>query len=314
MKKWLIGSSCILIIGFVLVFLKPVVSTMQRSDASSRYDTPKSRELNQAENQELTDIISKRFRISITKETKFRGAGSFRFVGSPEFFCIDRTDVHSIAFERPDYGDPYKTANSQLLDKETLLKRIETVLRENDLDVPGRRFAEFQDEFAGAVQPAKISKDFDPRKGSRLVARTVNFDRVEGGIPYFGSELLIGLNSDGNIGRFRRHWPTVDPAIIQKARELQRAVRAGQWKTPSEFRGEGIEILDVTPGVGHSSFADLGFRADAVVRVTVHKTAKGTQYPLSSTSYKYFDAAGREVRFSSFPQGPATSRDQKKDK
>lgn len=284
---------------------KPAVSAQQKEPSDS-YDMPKPRELRSAEDQELAQLIQRRFGAKVTAAMKARAAGAFRFAGTKDYLYIDRTDVGSVAFERAEYGDPYKArpAATQAL----LTRRVTAALRGTDLDVPGRRFAQFQDEFAGAAQPAKLRRNFDPRKASKLVARTMNFERVEGGLPFFGSEFLIGLNSDGTIGRFRKHWPKVNADILARGTELQKAVRASRWQVPSELRGDEYKILDVTAGVGHSGFADPGFRADAVVRVLFRKTAKGTQYPITSTGYRYFNRDGKEVRFTRFPELPGSTR------
>jgi hypothetical protein len=42
------------------------------------------------------------------------------------------------------------------------------------------------------------------------------------------------------------------------------------------------------------------------VRVLYRRVAKGVEPPLVTTAYKYFNAAGREVRFSTFPAIPGT--------
>jgi hypothetical protein len=123
-----------------------------------------------------------------------------------------------------------------------------------------------------------------------------------------GQDLKMILNPDGSIGRYRRHWPKVNADIVARGIELQKAVRAGHWQVPSELRADEYRIIEVTAGVGHSGFADPGFRADAVVRVLFRKTAKGTQYPISSTGYRYFNKDGKEVRFSRFPELPASTR------
>lgn len=284
---------------------KPAVHA-QRNEPSDSYDMPKPREVGSAEDQELAQLIQRRFGAKVNGEIKAYAAGAFRFAGSKEYLYIDRTDVGSVAFERADYGDPYKAR--PVATQAVLTRRVTAALRGTDLDVPDRRFAQFQDEFAGAAQPAKLRRNFDPRKASKLVARTMNFDRVEQGVPFFGSEFLIGLNPDGSIGRYRKHWPKVNADIVAKGVELQKAVRAGRWQVPSELRGDEYRIIDVTAGVGHSGFADPGFRADAVVRVLFRKTAKGTQYPISSTGYRYFNKDGKEVRFTRFPELPGSTQ------
>jgi hypothetical protein len=309
--KLLFGTSATLVLSFVVFAFKPLPPTAQRPEVSSSFEMPKPREIMAKENEELRDLLARRFGAKITEKTGYRAAGPFRFVGDEGFLYIDRTDVGSVAFERPSYGDPANALDRNQLTQDILLRRVQSALDGKDLDVPNRRFSEFQDEFVGAAQPAKLSKSFDPRKESKLVARTLNFSRVEKEVPFFGSEFLIGLNPDGTIGRLRKHWPQVEGSVIEKAADLQRAVRSGQWKVPEELRSDDYKIIEVTAGVGHSTFADPGFRADAVVRVIFRRTAKGTEYPISSTGYKYFDSAGKEVVFSKFPQVRETPRERK---
>ena len=310
--KLLFLTATALALGFVVFAFKPLPAAMQRTEVSTGYEMPKPRDVSRQENNELRDLLGRRFGAKITGKTGYRAAGPFRFVGDEDFLYIDRTDVGSVAFERPSYGNPANVQARVQLTRDVLLRRVQMALRGTDLDVPNRRFSEFQDEFVGAAQPARLSKSFDPRKASKLVARTLNFQRVENGLPVFGSEFLIGLGPDGRIGRLRKHWPQIDASLIAKAAELQKAFRSGRWKVPEEFRGDDFKIIEVTPGIGHSSFADPGFRADAVVRIIFRRTARGTQYPISSTGYKYFDSSGREVVFSKFPEGRETPRDQKR--
>jgi hypothetical protein len=309
--KWLLGLTVMTVISVLAFSLKPAVSTTKTQDVQGVYQMPKPSDVARREKQEIQDMISRLFAVKVPDDARFQAAGAYRFVGAHDFLYIDRTDVGSVAFARSDYGDPYSASGPKTFAKELLLKRVQSTLQKTDLDVANRKLAEFQDEFAGAVQPKRLPKGFDPRKASKLVARTLNFERIEDGIPFFGSELLIGLNPDGSIGRLRKHWPKVDENIVEKASELQKAVRSGQWKVPAELHGEDIKILEMKAGVGHSAFADPGFRAEAVVRVLFHKNPKGTPYPIPSTGYKYFDAAGREVVFSKFPEAPASTRSQK---
>ena len=298
--------AAILLIGAMTLIAHKSSSTSQQTDVSTSSDMPKPRELASAENQELARLIERRFGAKPSGEIKYRAAGPFRFAGDNKFFYIDRTDTGSVAFERAEYGDPYKVRAATLI-RSAVMRRIPAALKGTDLDVPDRRFAEFQDEFAGAAEPKKLPRNFDPRKASRLVARTTNFERVEQGVPFFGSEFLIGLNPDGSVGRFRKHWPKVDQAIVARASELQKSVRAGRWRLPAELRGDDITIIETTAGVGHSSFAEPGLRAEAVVRVLFRRTAKGTAYPISSTGYRYYTMDGREVHFVRYAELPGST-------
>ena len=164
----------------------------------------------------------------------------------------------------------------------------------------------------GVGEPKAFSKDFDPRKVSKHVARTVSFERLLEEIPVFGSELLVGLMPDGRIGRFRLHWPAIEPRTVKEAHQLREAVSLKRWDVPESLQAKDVEILDISAGVGHSGFPDPGFRAEAVVRVQYRKVAKGLEYPLSSTSYKYFDISGKEVQFTAFPKPSGTPADRKR--
>ena len=189
---------------------------------------------------------------------------------------------------------------------------MEEALRRAGFEIPDKRFANFQDEFAGAFHDRKeVPADFDPRKASKHVARTVAFERWVDVVPVFGSELLVGLNPDGSLGRFRMHWPKLDPALVKAAGRLASEVRDKKWVLPKDVQDRDTEILDVSAGVGHSAFADPYFRSAAVVRVLYRTTGRNNPYPVSTTGYRYFDAAGKEIKFSEFralPGTPATEK------
>jgi hypothetical protein len=268
---------------------------------------PKARELPAGEQRELTEMIAKRFHANVRGKLAVRGAGAYRFLGTEDFFVIDRKDLGSLAYETKAYGTGSKPLEAKMISQEVLLPRVEEALRGAGLEAPDKQFARFQDEFVGAFHDKKaLPEGFDPRKESIHVARTVAFQRVVDGVPVFGSELLVGLNPDGTIGRFRLHWPKLNPEELKAARAMQAAMQEKKWNVPKDFEEDGFEVLEATPGVGHSAFADPRFKSAAVVRVLYRRTAKDTQYPIASTGYKYFDQAGREVVFTSFPAGPAT--------
>lgn len=276
------------------------------------YTMPRPRTVSAKEREELTKGIAERFGYRVGPATAFRAAGAFRFVGDKDFLYIDRTDTASVAFERPSYGSADARPEPETIARQVLLPRIEAAIRRIEPAVADVEFAVFDDEFVGAVEPAKIPKDFEPPKASRQVARTASFNRTVAGVPFFGSELIVGLGGDGNIGRFRLHHPKVEARLVDDARRLQADVKEGKWSLPEALRAKGIEVLETSAGVGHSGFADPGLRSAAVVRVLFRKTSTDREYPLSSTSYKYFDAAGREVLFSGFPTIPATLAARKK--
>jgi hypothetical protein len=287
------------------LILLPVCAAQEKNPVRGM---PQPRQVAAAERRELTDMIVRRFHANVHGEFGVRGAGAYRFAGSEDFFVIDRKDLGSVAFETKAYGMGDKPLEAKMATKEALLPRVEEALRGAGFEFPDKQFANFQDEFVGAFHDKKaLPEDFDPRKESTHVARTAAFERVVNGVPVFGSELLVGLNPDGTIGRFRLHWPKLNPEDLKTARALQYAVREKKWSLPKSLEGQDIEVLQVTPGVGHSAFADPQFQSAAVVRVLYRRTARDAQYPLASTGYKYFDRAGKEVVFSSFPVLPGTS-------
>jgi hypothetical protein len=259
----------------------------------------------------VTKVITARFNQPTPAEIGFTAAGPFRFVNTPAFLYVDRTDVGSVGFELSRYGVSSTALEPASLEREALLARAETALTRTGLRAEGRQFDTFFDEFAGAVQPRGLSIDFDPRSASKHVARTIAFKRTLDGVPVFGSELLVGLMPDGSIGRFRLHWPAIDAKVVEEAVGLQRAMRAQQWVLPESMRRSDIKVLETSAGIGHSGFSDPGFRAQAVVRVLYRKTSESSEYPLVSTGYIYFDASGREVVFSRFPKLPGTAASEK---
>jgi len=287
----------------VLVLLAQALAAQERPAPA----TPRTRQLSASERKEMTDMIAKRFHAGVRGKPGMRAAGAYRFLSTEELFVIDRKDLGSLAYETKAYGTGNKPLEAKLISQDALLPRVDEALRGAGLEIPDKQFARFQDEFVGAFHDRKaLPEGFDPRKESLHVARTVAFQRVVDGVPVFGSELLVGLNPDGSIGRLRMHWPKLNPDELKAARELQAAMKEKKWNLPRSFEEEGVDVLDVTPGIGHSAFADPRFKSAAVVRVLYRRTAKGTQYPISSTAYKFFDRAGKEVLFTSFPAVPAT--------
>ncbi len=296
--------------GVLLLLVLPLGAAMQTNQEQS--NMPQPRKVEAAEQSELKAMIGKRFRPESGKEIEVHAAGAYLFGANDDLFAIERTDLGSIAFETKVYGVTDVALEPKQIGKERLLPRVEAALREAGFDIRDKRFANFYDEFAGRFNGRKqLAANFDPRKASKLVARTVTFERVVNGLPVFGSELLIGLNSDGRIGRFRLHWPRLRPEVVKAAVGLASALRAKNWVLPKDLQERGTEILEVTAGVGHSAFADPSFRSAAVVRVLYRRTARTGQYSLASTGYKYFDASGREVALNVFPRVPGTSQQYK---
>ncbi len=272
---------------------------------------PNPREITKEERAELVKLIAERFKGEVPPDARYRGGGPFRFVNTESFLYIDRTDIGSVIFELPKYGDSKDTLDPSTTTKEALLPRIRAGFRATGMRASGRQFRGFQDEFVGSIQPSEMPPDFDPHKTSKLAARTAAFQRIQGGVPIFGSELLVGLMPNGKIGRFRLHWPRIESELVSDAEKLQKALRNKTWALPEIMRSDDIEILEISAGVGHSGFADPGFRVKAVVRVLFRKIAEDTRYPISSTSYKYFDESGQEIIFSNFPKIPGTTDDRK---
>jgi hypothetical protein len=275
---------------------------------------PGPKRLRPEEEEELKRALAGRFVRELPQDLIFAAVGPFDFVRSREIQYTYRTDLASAAFEHRQYGVTNRALDPGAITEELLLARIHATLVRLKINLSGIKFAGFQDEYAGAVQPAEVARDFDPRKHSVHVARTASFKREEQGVPVFGSELLVGVMPDGQVGRLRLHWPKLDPIIIVAAQKLQEALRARRWSTPEALRDPGIEILDIAAGVGHSGFTSPGFGALPVIRVLVRKTSRQGEYALVSTSYRYFDATGREVRFSNFPAFRGSSAKQKRSK
>jgi hypothetical protein len=267
---------------------------------------PEPRAVKADERAKLVETVQTRVGVRLPPDAEVRAAGPFRFAGTKNFLYMDRLDTGSVAFENRRYGDP-----SEALDLRENLPRIEKVLQASGLEMKGKEFAGFRDEYAGAARPARMGPGFDIRKMSKHVARTAAFRRKIEGVPVFGSELVVGLMSDGSLGRLRLHWPPIKPETLAKARELQRAVIAKAWNLPKHLRRDEIEIIDVEAGIKHPGFAVPGFREAAVVRVLVRKSAKDERLPTSSTRYVYLDSAGHELRFAAFPVLVGTPQDRK---
>jgi hypothetical protein len=271
---------------------------------------PMPREISQKERETLAQLVKERFQQDVPSNAQYQAAGVFRSVVSQEFHYMDRTDIGSVTFDMSRYGISQKQLDPESIDKNALLPRLEETFRNTKLQANGRQFRTFQDEFTNNVTPLNIPKDFDPRSGKH-VARTAQFQRHLDNIPVFSSELLIGQMENGKIGRFRLHWPEIHPEVIQGARKLVNMINQKEWTVPESFRDQDIQILEVTPGIAHSSMADPRYEAQAVVRVLYRKEVKGTPHPLSSIAYKYFDLTGNEIIFNSFPKHPGTRSDAK---
>jgi hypothetical protein len=294
--------------GLLFLFFTSVQAQIAPVDQSM----PKPRELSNEEQLDLTKQLSAHFQQEPGQEAQFLAAGAYRFINTPRFSYIDRTDTGgSVAFENPNYGATLKPLEAATVTKKVLLPRLEASLKKAALDTSGMRFVRFQDEFAAAGQPGSLPRNFDPRKAGIHVARTALYERDIQGVPIFGSELVVGLMPEGEIGRLRMHWPKIDAKSIATAQALQRKVRSGAWKPPKSLRSKDTTILDVSAGVGHSGFADPGLKVEAVVRVLYRTRSRDRKYPLQTTGYKYFDQAGQEISFHAFPRLPDTPQESK---
>jgi hypothetical protein len=285
---------------FALLFWQALAFTV----AASAAELPQPRAATDQERAEVTRVLSSRFGIAAKEPLEIRAAGAFRFAGNDHYLFIERTDLKSVILERASYGHTYKAIDEKANSKEVLLRRLSEVLRKVAPTSEAPLFSEFQDEFAGAAPMKAKMAPFDPRKSSLHVARTAAYSRMIDKVPIFGSELIAGLDSDGSIGRLRVHWPAIDPRLVAEAQKLQKMVAAKKWTMPKELQTRDTEVLEVSAGVGHSAFADPEFRSAAVVRVLARRTARGTQYPISSTGYHYYDGGGKEIYFSAFPVLP----------
>jgi hypothetical protein len=274
-------------------------------------EMPVPRPVDDSERAELEKLLFERFGRKLPSDAEFLGAGPFRFIRSSELLYIDRTDTGSIAFELADYGIHDEALEPGAIDREVLLPRIDQALERAGLRFAGRGFDSFQDEFAGAAEPERLPSDFDPRRSSLHVGRTASFARMVDEAPVFGSELVVGLMPDGSIGRFRSHWPEIPENVVRAVPSLRRAVQGQEWRVPEEMRQPGLELLEVSAGIAQTGFAMPGLRQAAVVRVLYRKRATDTEHPIASTGYRYFDAEGREVRLSVYPELPTSSEAEK---
>lgn len=293
-----------------LLFL--VFTSVQAQVSPVDQGMPKPRELSKEEQLDLTKQLGTHFQQEAGKEVQFLAAGAYRFVNTPRFSYIDRTDTDgSVVFENPGYGTTLKPLEATTVTKEILLPRLEASLKKAGLDTTGKRFVRFQDEFVAAGQPGSLPRNFDPRKAGIHVARTALYEREIEGVPIFGSELVVGLMPEGDIGRLRMHWPKIDAKSIATAQVLQKNVRSGAWKPPESLSRKDTKILDVSAGVGHSGFSDPGLKEEAVVRVLYRTKSMDRKYPLQTTGYKYFNVAGQEISFHAFPRLPDTPKGNK---
>ena len=308
-RTWIMRIGLVGVLGVLLVQCE---AKKDGEDQVSEPVMPAPRAVTSDERASLVRLIGSRTGKDATEEVEFLAAGPFRFAGRKDFLYFDRTDIGSMAFEVSAYGADGGFLDPDEIGADRLLARIDQVLAERELQASGKKFSAFQDEFAGAGQPAQMASDFDIRSASRLVARTAAYERDEDGIPVFGSELLIGLLPDGSIGRLRLHWPTIESDNLAEARKLQEMVRVGSWPVPEELRRDDIEIIEVAAGVGHSALASPGYREAPVVRVLFRKSGDDPRYPTQTTGFRYYLASGEEISLSAFPTLPGTTLELKR--
>jgi hypothetical protein len=273
---------------------------------------PKPREVSGTEQEELAKLISLYTERDPPRELRFAAAGAYRFADSAQFRYFDRNDLGSVALELVRYGTGDRPLDFARLEPSELVLRGLRALERSGLDVRQLRFARLLDEYAGAAQPSLLPTDFDPRRASIQVARTLRFERAVDDLPVFGSEVLVGLMEDGTIGRLRYHAPVLDERVIERARKLRDAVANGTWKLPKLLYEPDTEVLEVQAGVGHSSFASPRYRSAAVVRVIYRRHGGEAEQRLQTTRYAYYDAAGREITLDVFPEAPGTAEGEKK--
>lgn len=291
----------------------PGCRTLPKPEPAGRsVELPQPRPVGDSERAELEKLLYERFGRRLPSDAEFLAAGPFRFIRSSELQYIDRTDTGSIAFELTAYGTRNEALDPAAIEPEVLLRRIDEALDRAGLRFAGRDFDGFQDEFAGAAEPEGLPNDFDPRRSSLHVARVASFVRtVDQEAPVFGSELIVGLMPDGSIGRFRSHWPEIPEDVARAVPSLRRAVEGKKWRLPDEMRQPGVEVLEVSAGIAQTGFAMPGLRQAPVVRVLYRRQATGTEVPIASTGYRYYDAAGKHVRLSVFPELPSSSEGEK---
>jgi len=272
---------------------------------------PKPREVGTTEQAQIARVVAARFGANFPSDTRYAAAGPFRFASNKLFSFIDRSDVGSIGLENPQYGINAKPLDPALVGRDVMVPRALKALDKAGINIGELVFANFEDEYVGAGQPQLLPKDYDPRKNSQLVARSVRFERQVNGLPVFGSEVLVGLLPDGSIGRLRYHAPPVDARQLEEAAGLSKLVKAGGWKLPDELRRSDIAVLDMRIGLGQSGFVSVVPRSAPVVRVLIRHLGSDKALPLQSTRYAYFDVNGAEVLLDDVAAVPASVADRK---
>ena len=153
----------------------------------------------------------------------------------------------------------------------------------------------------------EVPADFDPRKASKHVARTVAFERWVDVVPVFGSELLVGLNPDGSLGRFRMHWPKLDPALVKAAGRLASEVRARSGccrrtsriatRKFSTFRpGSGTRLSLILTSEALPWYESFIARPEGTTRIRYRQPGTGTSTPLARKSSSVSSAPFLEHR------------------
>ena len=102
-----------------------------------------------SEQQTVAATLARQFGVKPGAELQIRAAGPYRFAGTEDFFLIQRQDLGSMAFETRAYGTSDRALEPKLESQEVLLPRVEEALRRAGFEIPDKRFANFQDEFAG---------------------------------------------------------------------------------------------------------------------------------------------------------------------
>ncbi|WP_028311976.1 hypothetical protein [Derxia gummosa] len=269
---------------------------LQAFAQSPGFEPPRQRDVSTTERADLAKTVATRFGLNLPADTSYNAAGPFRVASNKLFSYLERTDnPTSSAIELPDYGLATKPLDLAANGRDVLVPRALDALKKGGYPVDGLAFAGFQDEYVGAGQPQLLAKDFDPRKTSVPVARSLRFERYSYGLPVFGSEVLVGLMPEGTIGRLRYHAPPLDAAKVKSALELSKLVTSGGWTLPRELGAANIKVLEVRAGIGVSSLASLEPRQAPVVRVTYRRTGSDPKLPVQSTRAAYYDAKGAEV-------------------
>jgi hypothetical protein len=129
--------------------------------------------------------------------------------------------------------------------------------------VPGREIASIRVVSEFGVTAQRLA-DGKPRiSEQKLLRKEARARRVVDGFPVWSSFAVLGLTSNGRLGRLEIHWPDLPNAVVKEAAVLRTIVKRG-FKPPA-LPGVKVEAVDV--GIIHSSAIGFFMDVNAVIRV-----------------------------------------------